>query len=165
MSSTCIDAGKARSIIERYPEGDRMGLIHALQDVQAEFGFVPCEAAELVCKRLKVPISKAYSVATFYKAFSLVPKGEIVIRVCTGTACHIRGAQTLVDEICTLLDIKPGDTTPDLRFTLETVNCVGACAMAPVVSLNGVYQGNVQPGMMTKTIRNKMGSMGLRPVE
>jgi len=154
MSSTGIDAGKARAIIERYPAGDRMGLIHALQDVQAEFGFVPCAAAELVCQRLKVPISKAYSVTTFYKAFSLVPKGEIVIRVCTGTACHIRGAQTLVDELCTLLDLQPGQTTPDLKFTLETVNCVGACAMAPVVSLKGVYHGNVQPGALTRMMRD-----------
>ena len=86
MSKTTIDPEKVRSLIERYPEGDATGLIHALQDVQAEFGFVPCEAAELVCERLKVPISKAFSVATFYKAFSLDPKGEVVLRVCTGTA-------------------------------------------------------------------------------
>lgn len=153
MSKTTIDPDKVRSLIERYPEGDATGLIHALQDVQAEFGFVPCEAAELVCERLKVPISKAFSAATFYKAFSLEPKGDVVLRVCTGTACHIRGAQTLVDEICTLLDIAPNQTTKDLRFTVETVNCVGACAMAPVVSVDGAYHGNVQPGDLTKKIK------------
>ena len=97
MPETCIDPKKARKILERYPEGQPAGLIHALQDVQAEFGYVPCEVVELVCERLNVPISKAFSAATFYKAFSLEPKGEVVIRVCTGTACHIRGAQTLVD--------------------------------------------------------------------
>jgi len=153
MPETCIDPKKARKILERYPEGQPAGLIHALQDVQAEFGYVPCEVVELVCERLNVPISKAFSAATFYKAFSLEPKGEVVIRVCTGTACHIRGAQTLVDEICTALDIAPGQTTKDLKFTLETVNCVGACAMAPVVSLNGEYHGGVQPGAVTKMIQ------------
>jgi NADH-quinone oxidoreductase subunit E len=154
MPETCIDKSKAREILERYPEGQPAGLIHALQDIQAEFGYVACEAVELVCERLSVPISKAFSVATFYKAFSLQPKGEVVVRVCTGTACHIRGAQTLVDEICTALDLAPGQTTKDLKFTLETVNCVGACAMAPVVSLNGEYHGGVQPGAVTKMIKD-----------
>ena len=102
---------------------------------------------------MNVPISKAFSASTFYKAFSLEPKGDVVIRVCTGTACHIRGAQTLVDEISATLGIEPGSTTKDLKFTLETVNCVGACAMAPVVSLNGEYHGNVQPGAVTKMIQ------------
>lgn len=152
MAKTCIDPKKARKIVARYPAGDGMGLIHALQDLQAEFGYVPCEAVELLCEHLDIPISKAFSAATFYKAFSLVPKGDVVIRVCTGTACHIRGAQILVDEICGQLDIQPGGTTPDLKFTLETVNCVGACAMAPVVSRNGVYHGNVRPGSVTKKI-------------
>ena len=156
MTETCsIDVGKARKILEQYPEGDAKGLIHALQDLQAEFGYIACDAVELLCGRLDIPISKAFSVATFYKAFSLQPKGDVVIRVCTGTACHIRGAQTLVDEACTLLDIKPGGTTRDLKFTLETVNCVGACAMAPVVSRNGKYHGGVQPGTVTKLIRGR----------
>ncbi len=153
MSKTCIDPKKARKILDRYPEGDQTGLIHALQDIQAEFGYVPREAVEILCERLNVPISKAFAAATFYKAFSLEPKGDVVIRVCTGTACHIRGAQTLVDEICVALDIRPGGTTKDLKFTLETVNCVGACAMAPVVALNGEYHGNVQPGSITKKIQ------------
>ena len=153
MTETCVDLNKARKILDRYREGDRTGLIHALQDVQAEFGYIPCEAVELLCERLSVPISKAFSAATFYKAFSLEPKGDVVIRVCTGTACHIRGAQTIVDEICAALGIAPGGTTKDRKFTLETVNCVGACAMAPVVSLGGQYHGNVQPGTVTKKIQ------------
>ena len=152
MTEICIDPEKARKIVDHYPVGDGGGLIHALQDIQAEFGYIPCEAVELVCEHLEVPISKAFSVATFYKAFSLEPKGEVVVRVCTGTACHIRGSQTLVDEICATLGIEPGGTTKDLKFTLETVNCVGACAMAPVVSLNGEYHGGVQPGSLTKMI-------------
>ena len=153
MTKTCIDPKKARKVLQRYPEKDASGLIHALQDIQAEFGYVPCEAVELLCEHLGVPISKAFSVATFYKAFSLEPKGEVVIRICTGTACHIRGSQTLVDEVCTALGVRPGGTTKDLKFTLETVNCVGACAMAPVVSLNGKYHGNVQPGSVTRMIK------------
>ena len=111
MSKPYIDPRKAREIVERYPEGDRTGLIHALQDIQAEYGYVPCEAVELLCEHLNVPLSKAFAAATFYKAFSLEPKGDVVIRVCTGTACHIRGAQTLVDEICAALNITPGQTT------------------------------------------------------
>lgn len=153
MAETCVDLKKARKILDRYAEGDATGLIHALQDIQAEFGYIPCEAAELLCRRLDVPISKAFSAATFYKAFSLEPKGEVVIRVCTGTACHIRGAQTLVDEISAVLGVAPGGTTEDLKFTLETVNCVGACAMAPVVSVDGAYRGCVQPGAITKMIQ------------
>jgi NADH-quinone oxidoreductase subunit E len=153
LPGTRIDAQLVNSILDRYAEGDGTGLIHALQDIQAEFGYVPCQAAELLCERMKVPISKAFSVATFYKAFSLEPKGEVIIRVCTGTACHIRGAQTLVDEICATLGVAPGQTTKDLKFTLETVNCVGACAMAPVVSLNGKYHGKVQPGALTRKIQ------------
>lgn len=151
-TKTCTDPEKTGRVLERYPAGDATGLIHALQDIQAAFGYVPCEAVEQLCERLDVPISKAFSVATFYKAFSLKPKGEIIIRVCTGTACHIRGAQTLVDEVCANFDLQPGKTTPDLKFTLETVNCVGACAMAPVVSVNGKYHGNVQPGSVTKFV-------------
>ncbi len=98
--------------------------------------------------------SRAFAAATFYKAFSLEPKGKVIIRVCTGTACHIRGAQTVVDEVCLALGLEPGGTTKDLAFTLETVNCVGGCAMAPVVSLNSDCHGNVQPGTVTKLIRD-----------
>ena len=148
-----VDPKKIEKVLGNYPAGAGRSLIHALQDIQAAFGYVPCEAVERLCEHLGVPLSKAFSVSTFYKAFSLDPKGDVIIRVWTGTACHIRGAQTLVDELCSALAVKPGGTTKDLKFTLETVNCVGACAMAPVVSLNGKYHGNVQPGKMLKTIK------------
>jgi NADH:ubiquinone oxidoreductase subunit E len=152
-TAPCIDREKTRRILERYPEKDRTGLIHALQDVQSEYGYVPCEAVEEVCRHLDVPIARAFSVATFYKAFSLEPKGDTIIRICTGTACHIRGAKTLVDEVCTALDVEPGRTTKDLKYTVETVNCVGACAMAPVVSIDGKYHGGVKPGFLKKTVK------------
>ena len=153
MTETCIDPKRAQKILDRYPEGDATCLIHALQDIQAEFGYVPCEGVTLLCARLNIPISKAFSATTFYRAFSLEPKGEVVIRVCTGTACHIRGSQILVEQVCASLGVTPGGTTEDLKFTVETVNCVGACAMAPVVSLNGKYHGNVQPGSITRMIK------------
>jgi NADH-quinone oxidoreductase subunit E len=152
MTDRCIDTKKVDAILARYPAGDARHLIHALQDIQAGFNYIPLEAVMMLCEHLGVPLSKAFSAATFYKAFSLVPKGEVIIRICTGTACHIRGAQVLVDELIQKLDIKPGGTTKDLKFTVETVNCVGACAMAPVVSVNGKYEGKVRPGDLLKVV-------------
>jgi NADH-quinone oxidoreductase subunit E len=148
-----IDAKKLQAILERYPAGDSHSLIHALQDIQAAFNYIPVDAVVAMCEHLGVPLSKAFSASTFYKAFSLEPKGDVIIRICTGTACHIRGAQVLVEELVDTLNINPGETTKDLKFTVETVNCVGACAMAPVVSINGKYKGKVQPGEMIKVVR------------
>ncbi|MBU0753788.1 MAG: NAD(P)H-dependent oxidoreductase subunit E [Planctomycetes bacterium] len=148
------DPAKLNALLEKYPAGDGRGLIHALQDIQAAYNYIPFEAVEVLCRHLDVPLSKAFSAATFYKAFSLDPKGDIIIRICTGTACHIRGAQVLVDELVEKLNIKPGGTTKDLKFTVETVNCVGACAMAPVVSVNGKYHGKVKPGDLTQVVKN-----------
>jgi len=147
-----LDPKKIKGVLDRSPEGDGRNLIHALQDIQGAFGYIPVPVVESLCARLGVPLSKAFSAATFYKAFSLEPKGEVIIRVCTGTACHIRGSRTLVEEIAASLGVKPGGTTKDLKFTLETVNCVGACAMAPVVSINGEFHGGVRPGTVMKTI-------------
>jgi NADH-quinone oxidoreductase subunit E len=144
---------KVEALLARYPRGDGRCLIHALQDIQAAFNYIPFNAVEALCRHLDVPLAKAFSAATFYKAFSLEPKGEVIIRICTGTACHIRGAQVLVDELASELNIKPGGTTKDLKFTVETVNCVGACAMAPVVSVNGKYHGKVKPGDLTEVIK------------
>ena len=153
MTEPCKDIlKKTDAVLARYEPGDKTGLIHALQDIQATFNYIPFEAVEALCKHLEVPLSKAFSAATFYKAFSLEPKGDVIIRICTGTACHIRGAQVLVDELTGRLDIKPGGTTKDLKFTVETVNCVGACAMAPVVSVAGKYHGKVKPGDLSKVV-------------
>ena len=149
-----IDMAKLDAVLKRYREGDGQGLIHALQDIQSTFNYIPFEAVEKLCGHLGVPISKAFSVATFYKAFSLEPKGDVIIRICTGTACHIRGAQVLVDELVSELNVKPGGTTKDFKFTVETVNCVGACAMAPVVSVNDKYHGKVGPGDLTRVVRD-----------
>ncbi|MHC4469637.1 MAG: NADH-quinone oxidoreductase subunit NuoE family protein [Planctomycetota bacterium] len=153
MTEPHLDMEKVEEVLARYPEGDAESLIHALQDLQAALSYVPVVGVDAICRHLGVPLAKAFSVATFYKAFSLTPKGDVIIRICTGTACHIRGAQVLVDELVAKLEIAPGGTTEDMKFTLETVNCVGACAMAPVVSIDGNYHGKMQPGALLKAIR------------
>ncbi len=103
-----------------------------------------------VAEALGVPLAKVFSVATFYKAFSLTPQGRTIIRVCTGTACHIRGAEQLIEELERKLGIKPGETTADMGFTVKTVNCVGACAMAPVLIVGEKYQGGAKAARMTQ---------------
>ncbi|OGR08947.1 MAG: hypothetical protein A2341_12775, partial [Deltaproteobacteria bacterium RIFOXYB12_FULL_58_9] len=114
-----------------------------LQDLQLGYRYLPREALELTARSLRVPLSKVYGVATFYKTFSLVPKGRKVLRVCTGTACHIRGAPLILTELKTRLGIGPNETTADLEYSLEAVNCVGACALAPVVVENDKAHGGV----------------------
>ena len=108
------------------------------------------EICEKVAEALDVPLAKVFSVSTFYKAFSLVPQGDTVIRVCMGTACHIRGAGQLVEELSRQLEIAPNETTEDLKFTIKTVNCVGACAMAPVLIVGEKYHGSAKPARVAK---------------
>lgn len=131
---------KVENILHKY--GYQMShIIQILQDVQVEFNYLPKEALEYVSQRLKMPMSKIYSIATFYAGFSLNPRGKHLCTVCMGTACHVRGAANVLDRIEERLGIKSGATTPDKLFTLETVNCLGACALAPIVVINGVYYG------------------------
>jgi len=137
------DMDKIREIISRSP-AQPSSLITVLQDIQREFHYLPCEALKEASKMLYVPLSKVFSASTFYNAFSLTPRGENIIRVCQGTACHIRGADQLLEQLETGLQIKSGQTTPDMKYTLEVVNCVGACAMAPVMIVNDKYHANVR---------------------
>jgi NADH-quinone oxidoreductase subunit E len=147
------DLAPANEILGRYP-AEEPSLIQVLQDVQRAYGYLPCDALVAVAGALRVPLSKVFSVATFYKAFSLNPRGRTIVKVCTGTACHIRGAGMLVEEIERRIGIRPGQTTEDMAFTLETVNCVGACAMAPVVIVGEKYHGAAKaaniPAMLGK---------------
>ncbi|MEI7436541.1 MAG: NAD(P)H-dependent oxidoreductase subunit E, partial [bacterium] len=117
----------------------RSSLIAVLQDVNAACGYLPETALRMVSDRLDLPLSDVYHVATFYTAFSLKPRGRHTVKVCTGTACHVRGAPRILDDLSRLLNVAPGETTPDGQFTLETVNCLGACALGPVVVIDGRY--------------------------
>jgi NADH-quinone oxidoreductase subunit E len=119
-------------------------LIAVLQDIQREFHYLPKEALYETSAELGVPLSKVYSVATFYNAFSLKPRGENIIRICQGTACHIKGADLLLDQLEAGLGITAGETSEDMKYTIEVVNCVGACAMAPVMIVNDKYHGKVK---------------------
>lgn len=145
----CDDLGRAEEILGRYPN-DEPALIQILQDVHRAYNYLPCDVLQRVAESLDVPLAKVFSVATFYKAFSLEPQGETIVKVCMGTACHIRGAGQLVEEVERRLGIGPGGTTADLKFTLKTVNCVGACAMAPVLIVGDKYWGSAKPARMAK---------------
>ena len=133
-----------REIIFKYPAEKRFSLA-IMQDIQRKFNYIPREAMERISDYLSIPLSKLYGMATFYKALSLNPKGKYVIKVCDGTACHIRSSMVIVSELEKLLGIKVGEITPDGLFSMETVNCVGACALAPVMVINGEYHGKLTP--------------------
>jgi len=140
------------TILERYPEEPRY-LIALLQDVQAEYHYISEENLKLICEHLGVPVTQAWAVATFYKSFSLEPRGEHEIKVCLGTACHLKGGQRLVENLTRDLGIRPEETTADLKFTLDTVNCLGACALAPVAVVDEEYQAQVTSKKLKKTIQ------------
>ena len=149
--SACCDPGQVEGILERYPR-EEASLIQVLQDVHRAYNYLPCDVLMKVSEALDVPVAKVFSVATFYKAFSLKPQGRTIVRVCMGTACHIRGAGQLVEEVQRLLAIGPDETTPDMGFTLKTVNCVGACAMAPVLIVGEKYHGSAKPAKVAKAL-------------
>jgi NADH-quinone oxidoreductase subunit E len=123
---------------------DRGLLVSILQDTQAEFGYLSREAIIEVGKQLDIPLSQVYGVATFFKAFSLIPRGRHQIQVCLGTACHVRGSEKILDTVKRELGIKPGENDNDLNFSLETVNCLGACALGPIVVVDGKYSGEMK---------------------
>jgi NADH-quinone oxidoreductase subunit E len=139
-----MDNGKIDKIIDKY-EGDAGSLIQVLLEIQSEYRWLPKEALERVSEKLKVPLNRIQHIVTFYKAFSLVPKGRHEVHVCTGTACHVRGAPRLLDSVQDLIGIRPGETDLDLKFSLETVHCVGCCALGPVMVVDGEYHGKVAP--------------------
>ncbi len=133
-------------------EGRPEQLIEILQDLQATFRYLPKDGLRLVAEQLGVPEIEVYRVASFYKAFSLEPKGRHVFTVCTGTACHVRGSPRLMDALSRELGIAPGETTADGAFTLEGVNCLGCCALGPVVLLDGAVHDHVTAAKLKKLI-------------
>ena len=133
---------KVGQALQKY-QHDKSLLVDILQDIQAETGYLPKEVLEETSRGLDIPLSRVYSVATFFKAFSLKPRGRHLVNVCMGTACHVRGAVKVLEKIEQELGIKTGETTADLKFTLETVNCVGACALGPMVIIGEDYHGEM----------------------
>lgn len=146
-------------IIKKYPEGHRDQLIPVLQEIQESEGYLSEEALIKTGKQLKMPTSKIFGVATFYNQFRFEPKGQYHIQVCRGTACHVLGSQTVLQELEKALKIKAGQTTRDGLFSLEVVACIGACGLAPVISVNGTFHGNVTAARIHDIIelyRNKV---------
>ena len=146
------NAGKVDSLIDSYLEKKEQ-LISLLQDIQAEFNYIPQDVLIKISQKLDIPLSQVFSVATFFQAFSLRPRGRHTITVCLGTACHVKGGQRLVDKMERDFDLKPGETTEDERFTLETANCLGCCALGPVVVVDGKYESQVNPEKLDKILK------------
>ena len=132
---------------------DKSLIVDILQDIQSEIGYLPKDVLVETGKQLDVPVSRVYSVATFFKAFSLTKRGRHLISVCMGTACHVRGAVKVLEQIEQKLKIERGGTTKDLKFTLETVNCVGACALGPMVIIGEDYHGEMTPEGITSVLK------------
>ena len=148
MEITRID-----QIIDKH-EAKASSLVQVLLEIQSENHWLPKEALERVAERLQVPLSRIQHIVTFYKAFSLVPKGRHEIHVCMGTACHVRGAQRILDRVEDITGIKAGETDQDLKFSLETVNCLGCCAMGPVMVVDGAYYGKLAPAKSEEVLKN-----------
>lgn len=148
MDITTID-----QIIDKH-DCEASSLIQILLDIQSEHHWLPKEALQRVSQKLEVPLSQIQHIVTFYKAFSLVPKGRHEVHVCMGTACHVRGAQRVLETVQDQIGIKPGETDTDLKFSLETVNCLGCCAMGPVVEVDGQYHGRMVPAQAGEVLKN-----------
>jgi len=142
---------KTKQIVKKH-KGDKIALITILQDIQEAFNYLPKEALTAAGRALGIPASRVYEVATFYNAFSLKPRGEHIVKICMGTACHVRGASAIQDKMERTIGIKPGETSADNKFTLETVNCVGACALGPIVVIDTEYHGQMTMAKVDKII-------------
>jgi len=146
------DLANVDAIIDSYG-AEPASLLAIMQDVQDAENYLPREAVDQIAKRLAVPISRIYSMATFFESFHLEPRGKHICTVCMGTACHVRGAQRLVEQLERDLAVPSGGTTADMLFTIEEVNCVGACALGPLVIIDGDYHGNMKSGSLTKVVK------------
>jgi len=148
-----MDKNKIDQIINKH-EGKAGSLIHVLLEIQSENRWLPQEALEKVSEKLKVPLSRVLHIATFYKTFSLIPKGRHEVHVCTGTSCHVRGSTRLLDKVQDLIGIRPGETALDLKFSVETVNCLGCCALGPVMEVDGKHHARIEPAMAEDVLKN-----------
>jgi NADH-quinone oxidoreductase subunit E len=151
---TTFDISALDSIIDKY-DAQQGSLISILQDIQEKYRYLPRDTLEHTAKRLGLPRTQVFGVATFFKAFSLKPRGRQLVHVCMGTACHVRGSQNVLEEVERRLAVKAGDTTPDGEYTLETVNCVGACAMGPVVVKDKEYISHMNTSKVAGILKGK----------
>lgn len=146
------DINELSTIIKKYDRKKEF-LICILQDIQSKYGYLPKNALIFISNKLDLSLMQIYSVATFFKAFSLKPRGKHIIHVCLGTACHVRGGERILDKIKREINIEPGETSDDMNFTLETVNCLGACALGPIMVNNGKYHGQMTPNKVEKLLK------------
>lgn len=144
---------QADAVLDRFPEARREHLIPILQAVQDEFGYLSQANMLAIGRRLNLPVSKVYGVATFYNQFRFQPRGRVHCQVCRGTACHVKGSATVLEAIRQALKIDPGQTSRDGQFSLEVVACIGACGLAPVVTMNGEFHASVTPDGVRKLVQ------------
>jgi NADH-quinone oxidoreductase subunit E len=135
-------------------------VLQILLDINQHYHYLPQESLEWLAGQIRMPISQVFSVATFFKVFSLTPRGRTLIHVCTGTACHVKGAQRLIERLDKDMHLKPGETAADLAFTLETVNCVGACASAPILRVNEDTHSEMTPNKVSELIQELVKKEG-----
>jgi NADH-quinone oxidoreductase E subunit len=147
-----VDPEKLEAILSRY-EGDPADLIQVLEEVQDEYGYLPQEALKTVASRLEVPLTRVFSVATFYRMFTLTPKGRHRVRVCQGTPCHLKGSGRLNESLGHRLGVSSGRSTPDAQFHLEDAQCLGACVHAPVIMVDDKYFGRMAVERVGKTLK------------
>ena len=147
-----MDLKHIDNIIDEH-NAEASSLIQILLYIQNEYNWLPADALQRVAERLEVPMTRVLHIATFYKAFSVVPKGRHQVHICMGTACHVRGAPRVLDTVQDVTGIKPGETDLDLKFSLETVNCLGCCALGPVMEVDGKAHGNMTPGQTAEVLK------------
>ena len=150
-----LDFSKIQPLLEKYGGhgGQDGALIPILQEVQGLYGYLPEEALKIVSKGLKIPLSRVYGVVTFYAQFYLTPRGRHTVRVCRGTACHVRGGKNVLKATQQFLGVGENETTPDFKFTFETVACLGACALSPVLLVDKNYYGKLTPAKVEKVLK------------
>jgi len=152
VSAVCPDLSALEKILASMGEVTPDKLIPLLQFVQHEYGYLPEPVVTAVSERTRIPLSRIYGVATFYEQFHLEPRGRHTIKCCRGTACHVKGGKKIIHAVKSCLGIDEGETTPDMRYTLETVACLGTCFLAPVIMVNNDYYGHMKPNMVKKIL-------------
>jgi NADH-quinone oxidoreductase E subunit len=152
-------------IFDDYPPKDKSSLIPLLQDIQSIYGYLPEDALQEIADFVGLPLSRVYGVATFYNQFRLIPLGENVIKVCRGTACHVRNSSNILYAIESTLNIKAGETSRDKKFSIEVVNCIGACSIAPVITVNDEYFGRLTVKEIPAILKKFTVSTKPKPVE